>query len=126
MKRCLALACLLASEVLAQTPSPITQLPADGASSGDPVRFTSTARWETAGYNDEEIVYTIVIRNEDTRIIHCNVELHGFYFDNGTKHSISDRQGTTIFPGRQAGVGHWLGMDEKSGATYQVKCRAVQ
>lgn len=88
-------------------------------------KYSADAKWEIAGYNNEEIIYTILVTNEDTRIIHCNAQLKGFYFENGEKHSISDRQGSTIFPGRQVAVGHWMGMDQSSGATYEVKCRAI-
>ena len=87
-------------------------------------KFASDAKWEIAGYNNEEIVYSILVTNQDTRILHCSAELHGFYFENGEKRSISDRQSTTVFPGKQVNVGHWMGMDQKSGATYKVSCRA--
>jgi hypothetical protein len=96
-----------------------------GSGSGDPAKYSADAKWEIAGYNNEEIIYTIMVTNQDTRIIHCNALLKGFYFENGEKHSISDRQGSTIFPGRQVAVGHWMGMDQKSGATYELKCRAI-
>jgi hypothetical protein len=108
--------------------SSITRLPGDAPAApgeGEPARFTADATWQIAGYNDQEIVYTIMITSRDSRIIHCNAELHGFYYENGTKRSISDRQGTTVFPGKQVSVGHWLGMDEQSGATYKVTCRPL-
>jgi len=95
------------------------------ASAPEAPKYSADAKWEIAGYNNEEIIYTILVTNEDTRIIHCNAQLKGFYFENGEKHSISDRQGSTIFPGRQVAVGHWMGMDQSSGATYEVKCRAI-
>jgi len=88
-------------------------------------KYSTDAKWEIAGYNNEEIIYTILVTNQDSRIIHCNALLKGFYFENGEKHSISDRQGSTIFPGRQVAVGHWMGMDQSSGATYEVQCHAI-
>ncbi len=88
----------------------------------EPAKFTTEAHWETAGYNNQEIVYTILINSQDSRIIHCSTELHGFYLENGQKVSISDRQNSTIFPGQQGKAGNWLGMDRDSGATYQVTC----
>jgi hypothetical protein len=98
---------------------------ADEAQQAPPAKYRTDAKWEVAGYNNEEIVYSILVTNEDSRIIHCNAELKGFYIENGEKHSISDRQGSTIFPGKQVSVGHWMGMDQKSGATYELKCRAL-
>jgi hypothetical protein len=99
---------------------------AGGAENGqDTVRFTTDAKWEVAGYNNEEIVFTIFIKSADTRIIRCTTQIRGSYFENGKKLSIEDRQLTTIFPAQQAQVGNWLGMDEKSGATYSVKCRPL-
>jgi hypothetical protein len=107
--------------------APITQITDTAAAQPgpEPARFSADAKWEVAGYNNEEIVYTILVINQDTRIIHCNAELHGFYLDNGEKHSIADRQSTSVFPGKQATIGHWMGMDPSSGATYKVSCRAV-
>jgi hypothetical protein len=127
--------CSLAEDT-APTPPPanasaaqpsITRLNGDAlaAAEGEPARFAAEAKWEVAGYNDQEIVYTILITNQDTRIIHCSAELHGYYFENGEKRSIADRQGTTVFPGKQVTVGHWLGMDPNSGATYKVTCRPM-
>jgi hypothetical protein len=80
---------------------------ADEAQQAPPAKYRTDAKWEVAGYNNEEIVYSILVTNEDSRIIHCNAELKGFYIENGEKHSISDRQGSTIFPGKQVSVGHW-------------------
>jgi hypothetical protein len=103
----------------------IEQVSSEPAGMTDAAKYSADAKWEIAGYNNEEIIYTILVTNQDTRIIHCNAVLKGFYFENGEKHSISDRQGSTIFPGRQVAVGHWMGMDQKSGATYELKCRPV-
>jgi len=88
-------------------------------------RFVAEAEWKVAGYNNEEIIYTILVTNRDPRIIRCNVQLHVFYIENGEKQSVSDRQTATIFPGQRAPVGNWMGMDQKSGATYTVNCRPI-
>ncbi|MBS0578232.1 MAG: hypothetical protein JSR36_03100 [Proteobacteria bacterium] len=87
-----------------------------------PAKFTTEASWNTAGYNNTEIVYTIIIRSQDSRIIHCSTELHGSYLENGQKISIADRQNSSIFPGQEGKAGNWLGMDPDSGATYKVTC----
>jgi len=89
------------------------------------VLFDTEARWSLAGYNMEEVVYTILITNHDARILRCSTLLAGSYYENGIKLPISDRQSITIFPDQQLKAGTWLGMDEKSGATYSVKCRAI-
>jgi hypothetical protein len=88
----------------------------------EPPKFTTEAHWDTAGYNNQEIVYTILITNQDSRIIHCSTLMQGFYLEKGQKVSISDRQNSTIFPGQQGKAGNWLGMDKDSGATYKVTC----
>lgn len=88
-------------------------------------RFVTDAKWEIAGYNNEEIIYTILVTSHDKRIIRCTTELKGSYFENGKKSSIADRQSSTVFPDQQVQVGNWMGMDEKSGATYSVKCHPV-
>lgn len=90
-----------------------------------PVRFTAEAKWEIAGYNNEEIVYTIVVTNQDSRIIRCTTSIAGSYFEDGKKLGIADRQSSTVFPDQQVQVGNWIGMDQKSGARYTVKCRPV-
>ena len=113
--------------------SSITQISSDtndksaAAADGAPgaASFATDAKWETAGYNNEEIVYTILVTSHDTRIIRCMTELKGSYFENGKKLSVSDRQSSTIFPDQQIQVGNWMGMDQKSGATYSVKCHAI-
>lgn len=124
MKQWLVLFVLSGSAGLSAADEPAPAIPHDAAGA-PPAKFVADAHWEIAGYNNEEIVYTILVTNEDSRIIHCSAELAGFYFENGEKKAISDRQGTTIFPGKQVSVGHWMGMDQKSGATYSVKCRAL-
>jgi hypothetical protein len=91
----------------------------------DPVHYVTEATWAVAGYNNEEIVYTILITNQDSRILRCTTELKGAYYENGKKFDIADRQSSTVFPDQQVQVGNWLGMDQKSGATYSVKCHAI-
>jgi hypothetical protein len=91
----------------------------------DSVRYVTEAKWAIAGYNNEEIVYTILITNHDSRILRCTTELKGAYYEDGKKFDIADRQSSTVFPDQQVQVGNWLGMDEKSGATYSVKCHAL-
>ncbi len=117
----------------AALPASITQIPSDAndkaaaAADGAPgaASFVTDAKWETAGYNNDEIVYTILVTSHDARIIRCVTELKGSYFENGKKLSVADRQSSTIFPDQQIQVGNWMGMDEKSGATYSVKCHAI-
>ncbi len=88
-------------------------------------QFASEAKWVLAGYNSDEIVYTVFVTNQDPRIIRCTTEVKGFYFENGTKLSIQDRQITTVFPNQPTRVGYWMDMDQQSGATYSVKCHPV-
>src|ERR1700691_126819 len=98
----------------------ITQVADSNDRSGtapDAARFVTDAQWKIAGYNNEEIIYTILVTSHDTRIIRCNTELKGWYFENGQKLSVSDRQTSTVFPDQQVQVGNWMGMDEKSGTT---------
>ena len=106
----------------------ITQVPDSNDKSStatDAARFVTDAQWKIAGYNNEEIIYTILVTSHDSRIIRCNTELKGWYFENGQKLSVSDRQTSTVFPDQQVQVGNWMGMDEKSGTTYSVKCHAL-
>jgi len=100
--------------------------------SGDdaaPVKFSSSDQWMLAGYNDEEVIYTIIVSNDDTRVIRCTTLMQGWYYEKGKekgqKLPISDRQSTTLFPNKPARVGNWMDMDKASGATYSVKCRAA-
>jgi hypothetical protein len=90
-----------------------------------PSPFASEDRWEHAGYNQDEIVYTVFITNHDPNILRCRTEIHGFYFNNGQKGEISDVQVSTVFPDKQVQAGIWSGLDEPSGATYKVTCRAL-
>ena len=108
-------------------PVPIRRIEDSGQTAGGPNEptYSVDASWVIAGYNDNEVIYSIIIINLDQRIIRCSTLLSGFYLDSGTKHAISDRQGVTIFPGKQSSAGRWLGMDQASGATYKVTCRAV-
>jgi hypothetical protein len=135
----LLLAGACAAEDDAQAPSPaavavapITSSPQESTNTSattsdgkDSVRYVTEAKWAVAGYNNEEIVYTILITNQDSRILRCTTELKGAYFENGKKFDIADRQSSTVFPDQQVQVGNWLGMDQKSGATYSVKCHAI-
>jgi hypothetical protein len=86
-------------------------------------QFLAEDKWEHAGYNSDEIVYSVFITNRDTRILRCTTRIQGFYFNNGKKSSIADQQLSTVFPQQQVQAGIWLDMDEKSGAKYQVKCK---
>ena len=108
-------------------PSTTTTAATVAVSGGDAARdapkFTTEAKWILAGYNNNEIVYTIIVTSQDSRIIRCTTDMQGFYFDNGTKQSISDRQVTTVLPHEPTQVGNWMDMDEKSGASYTVKCK---
>lgn len=106
---------------------PIRHIVDTGQTAGGPEepKYSVDASWVIAGYNDDEVIYSIIITNQDERIIRCSTLLSGYYLDNGTKHAISDRQGVTIFPGKQSSAGRWVGMDQTSGATYKVTCRAT-
>jgi len=95
------------------------------AQTGAPAKFSTTDKWLLAGYNNNELVYTIIVTNEDTRIIHCTALMHGWYYENGVKRPISDRQATTVFPNQPTQIGNWMDMDQQSGATYSVKCRPM-
>ena len=108
----------------APAPTPAAATAPTSPTPGDP-KFASEAKWVLAGYNSDEIVYTVFVTNEDPRIIRCTTEVKGFYFENGTKLSISDRQITTVFPNQPTRVGYWMDMDQQSGATYSVKCHPV-
>ena len=88
-------------------------------------KFTTDAKWETAGYNNDEIVYTILVTSHDSRIIRCTTSLQGSYYENGQKQTVSDRQMSTVFPNQQVQVGNWMGMDQQSGATYAVHCHPI-
>lgn len=89
------------------------------------VKFAAEAQWDLAGYNNDEVVYTISIANQDVQPIRCVTELRGFYFQDGEKHSVADRQSVTILPQQRVQAGNWQGMDKDSGAAYSVKCRPV-
>jgi hypothetical protein len=95
------------------------------ASAADAPKFVTEDKWLIAGYNNDEIIYQVFITNHDTRIIRCNTEIHGFYFDKGKKQTISDRQITTVFPNQPTQAGTWLDMDQQSGATYSVRCHPL-
>jgi hypothetical protein len=107
--------------------APITNVSqSDEPAAGKPAaKFTTDAKWETAGYNNDEIVYTILVTSHDSRIIRCTTSLQGSYYENGQKQTVSDRQLSTVFPDQQVQVGNWMGMDQQSGATYSVHCHAI-
>ena len=88
-------------------------------------QFVATGKWEHAGYNSDEIIYTVFIENRDSRILRCNVRMQGSFISNGKKSAITDRQVTTVFPQQQVPAGIWMDMDEASGASYDVKCKPV-
>ena len=104
-------------------PVPPPAASSNAASSTQPVQFSSEAKWDLAGYNNDEVIYTIFITSRDPRIIRCTAVLTGFFYENGEKHSVSDRQSTTVFPQQRVQAGNWQGMDKESGVNYSVKCR---
>jgi hypothetical protein len=111
----------------APSPPAASSSTGDGGTSppADVPKFVSEAKWLLAGYNNDEVVYTIFVTSQDTHIIRCTTEVKGFYFENGAKLSIADRQITTVFPNEPTRVGYWMDMDQQSGATYSVKCHTV-
>jgi hypothetical protein len=96
-----------------------------GAGAADAPKFVAEAKWGLAGYNNNEVYYTIFVTSQNESVIRCTTEIKGFYFDNGQKLSIADRQMTTVFPNQPTQVGIWMDMDQASGATYSVKCRSI-
>lgn len=108
----------------AAAPTPAAD-PAQGVADQPPAQFTTDARWEIAGYNNDEVIYTILISNHDSRILRCSTQLKGWYYEDGKKMNVSDRQTSTVLPGQQAQAGNWMGMDEQSPTTYSVKCRPL-
>ncbi len=105
--------------------APIARTDEKAAPAADAPKFVSEGKWGLAGYNNNEVYYTVVVTSEDARIIRCTTEIKGFYFENGAKTSISDRQITTVFPNQPTQVGIWMDMDQNSGASYSVKCHPV-
>jgi hypothetical protein len=95
------------------------------AASADAPKFVTEAKWGLAGYNNNEVYYTIFVTSQNEGVIRCTTEIKGFYFDNGQKLSIADRQMTTVFPNQPTQVGIWMDMDQASGATYSVKCHPI-
>lgn len=108
--------------------APIRHIADTGQTSGGPDEppYSVSASWVITGYNDNEVIYSILITNKDVNIIRCTTLLNGSYLENGTRHSVSDRQSVTLFPGKQSSAGTWAGMDQAAGATYKVTCRAVK
>jgi hypothetical protein len=120
--------CVASAMAMADQPSPITNISSneEPTTDGQPAaRFTTEAKWDIAGYNNEEIIYTILVTSHDTRVLRCVTSLQGSYYENGEKQSVSDRQLSTVFPDQQVQVGNWMGMDQQSGATYSVHCHAI-
>ncbi len=95
----------------------------NGADLQEGPKFVAEAKWLLAGYNNNEVIYTVVVTSQDARIIRCVTDVSGTYIDNGKKLTISDRQTTTVFPNQPTQVGNWMDLDRDSGATYAVKCR---
>jgi hypothetical protein len=89
------------------------------------VKVSAEAKWQLAGYNNDEVVYTIYVTSHDPRIIRCVLDLSGFYYENGEKLTATDRQSMTVFPEQVLQIGNWQGLDQKSGATYTVKCHPL-
>ena len=102
--------------------APSTHAGAAANTPSQPAQFSSEANWDLAGYNNDEVIYTIFITSRDSRIIRCTAVLDGFFYENGAKHSVSDRQSTTVFPQQRVQAGNWQGMDKESGVNYSVKC----
>jgi hypothetical protein len=108
-------------------PTPVRHIVETGQTSGGPGEpgYSVSASWVIAGYNDNEVIYSIIIANNDANVIRCTTLLSGYYLDHGTRHAVADRQSVTLFPGKQSSAGTWLGLDQASGASYKVTCRAV-
>lgn len=106
---------------------PIRHVVATGQTSGgaDEPQYGVESSWVIAGYNDNEIIYSIIITNKAATVIRCTTLLSGYYIDKGSRHAVSDRQSVTLFPGKQSSAGTWVGLDQASGASYKVRCRAV-
>jgi hypothetical protein len=100
--------------------------PSTAASSGASAvtaHFTSSGAWEHAGYNSDEIVYSVFIESQDDRILRCRTHMQGYFVNGGKKVRIEDQQLSTVFPRQRVQAGIWMDMDEASGAVYQVRCR---
>ena len=106
-------------------PGPAASAAAPVDNAKEPARFSAEAKWQHAGYNLDEIVYTITITSQDSRILRCRTEIKGFSVDNTKRSVITDLQVSTVFPDQQVQAGTWTGLDEKSGATYTVRCKAI-
>lgn len=88
-------------------------------------RFTSQDRWQHAGYNLDEIIYTVFITNVDSRILRCRTVVHATYINNGQRNELTDLQTTIVHPDDQGQAGIWAGLDEASGATFKVTCKPI-
>ena len=106
---------------------PIRHVVATGQTSGGPdePQYGVESSWVIAGYNDNEVIYSIIITNKAATVIRCTTLLSGWYLDKGARHAVSDRQSVTLFPGKQSSAGTWVGLDQASGANYKVRCRSV-
>jgi hypothetical protein len=105
--------------------TPMKGTPVSGYTGTDPTaaRFVSEDEWQLAGYNLEEIIYTVWITSRDERILKCRTQMHGWSVDDdGTKSEITDLQLSTVFPNQRTQVGIWTGLDQSSGATYKTQC----
>lgn len=104
---------------------PIVPVTSAANGTADPIKVVSQARWALAGYNSEEVIYTVVLTSHDPRIVRCLTRLSGFYYEDGKKLPVADQQITTLFPEHVVEVGNWVGMDAETGATYSVTCHPV-
>ena len=66
--RYLLILLVLSAACVAGEPAPITNISgAEAAAAADgkaAAKFTTDAKWETAGYNNDEIVYTILVTSQ--------------------------------------------------------------
>jgi hypothetical protein len=116
-----------ASSASSSGPVPIRRIADTGQTAGGPDEPTVQRRCQLGDRRLQRRRGHLLDHHHQSgqRIIRCSTLLSGFYLDNGTRHSVSDRQGVTIFPGKQSSAGRWVGMDQTAGATYKVTCRAV-
>ncbi len=121
----LKIAALFACAYSASSDAADSVAPATSATSKNAAapQFVAEEKWDKAGYNNDEVVYSVYITNHDTRILSCTTKIQGFYLSNGKRSSIADQQLSTVFPDQQVQAGIWLDMDEKSGAKFQVNCK---
>jgi len=106
-------------------PPPAESKASTPGTSDESVKFSAEGKWDVAGYNNDQVIYTVFITNRDPRIIRCTTLLQGYFYEKGEKHSVNDRQSTTVFPQQRAQAGNWQGMDRKTGANFSVKCHPM-